>query len=57
MAGLVRGLIIYKIIIDIIISLCYNIHIIRKMFTGNAEKVKSIQFCIRGKAKALKRNK
>ena len=41
--------------LDNLIILCYNIHIIRKMFTGSAEKVKSIQFRIQGKAKALKK--
>ena len=40
-----------NIFLDKFIILCYNIHIIRKMFTGSAEKVKSIQFHIQGKAK------
>ena len=45
MAGLARGLIIYKIIIDIIISLCYNIYIIKveeKARQGESGKVKPI---------------
>ena len=52
MAGLVRGLIIYKIIIDIIILLCYNIYIIKveeKARQGRKRKVKSIQFHIQEK--------
>ena len=37
MAGLVRGLIIYKIILDILISLCYNNYITREQVIGNAK--------------------